>query len=90
LANLLEDRIHVPYRLPLIPEGERVQKTAAAHHLPFTISGAGSTLLVLYSRDDPTEKEAFLKDIKAFLSADWRYLDLAVEKAGAHLQEVLL
>lgn len=90
LVELLQDKIHVPYRLPLIVGGSAVEEKAALHHLPFTISGAGSTLLVLYRRDAPKEKEAFLQEIKAILSPEWRFRDLALEKKGATLKEVLV
>jgi threonine synthase len=90
LEELLEDRLHVPYRLPLIEEGETVQKAAKDAHLPFTISGAGSSLLVLYRRDEPEKKEAFAKALKSLVKGEWRFLDLVEEKAGAQVKEVLL
>ena len=90
LLDLLSDRLHVPYRLPLIPEGEKIANLAKKYQLPFTISGAGSSLLVLYRVDDPRAKERFLSEVQSFLSKEWRYLELQVEKKGATIKRVLL
>jgi len=90
LEELMEDHLHVPYRLPLIEGGERVQKAAKEAHLPFTISGAGSSLLVLYRRDEAQKKDAFVGSLKSLLKGEWRYLDLIEEKNGAKVKEVLL
>lgn len=90
LEELMEDHLHVPYRLPLIEGGERVQKAAKEAHLPFTISGAGSSLLVLYRRDEAQKKDAFVGSLKSLLTGEWRYLDLIEEKNGAKVKKVLL
>ena len=82
--------LHVPYRLPLIPEGEKIADLAKKYQLPFTISGAGSSLLVLYRLDDLGAKERFLSEAQSFLSKEWGYLELQVEKKGATIKEVLL
>ena len=42
----LEDRLHMPYRLPLIPGGERaLQAAVEAGALGATVSGSGSTVI---------------------------------------------
>jgi threonine synthase len=87
LEELLLDRIHVPYRLPLIQGGEQVRDLAHHFHLPFTISGAGSSLLVLYKKEDQRSLAAFKekmgKDLPAF-----RLVDLIREKKGVSIREV--
>jgi threonine synthase len=90
LQDLLKDRLHVPYRLPLIEDGDLVRKAAEEAGFPFTISGAGSSLLVLYRKDDSAKKDALVKTLKRLLPASWRYLELSDEKSGASVKEVLL
>lgn len=90
LKDLLKDRLHVPYRLPLIHNGDLVQKAAEEAGLPFTISGAGSSLLVLYRKDDEAKKDVFVKMVASRLPQGWRYLELSEEKNGASVKEVLV
>ncbi|MFM7389558.1 MAG: homoserine kinase [Vampirovibrionales bacterium] len=47
---LQHDVVHEPYRLPLIPQGNEIQRTLAGVEgcLGVTVSGSGSTLLVVY------------------------------------------
>lgn len=46
IAYGLQDKLHVPYRIRLIPSGDRViQKAVEAGALGATISGSGSTLI---------------------------------------------
>jgi threonine synthase len=90
LKDLLKDRLHVPYRLPLIQNGDLVQKAAEEAGLPFTISGAGSSLLVLYRKDDEAKKDVFAKMVASRLPEGWRYLELSEEKNGASVKEVLV
>jgi threonine synthase len=88
LTEVLNDRLHVPYRLPLIEEGEIVQKIAGKYHLPFTISGAGSSLLILYSKRDETPLDNALKEMKASLSKNWVFKKLDFAEKGAVITEV--
>ena len=43
-----QDRMHQPYRLPLIPGMETILKLRAPGLLGCTLSGAGPAMLVLY------------------------------------------
>jgi len=88
LEELFHDRLHVPYRLALIAEGEKIQNIASKFHLPFTISGAGSSLLILYSRSAPEAKEAFLAEVKDSLTGVWVFRELAYEKNGTEIKGV--
>jgi threonine synthase len=90
LEELLRDRLHVPYRLSLIPEADKLQNIACKNHLPFTISGAGSSLLILYSLADEASLSSFLTEAKLALKATWRFEKLHPALQGAQLKEVFI
>jgi homoserine kinase len=46
----LEDRLHQPYRAPLVPGLEEVLRLRAPGLLGCTLSGAGPSILVFYER----------------------------------------
>ena len=53
------DRIHEPYRSPLIPDFERLQATSLeAGAATFLISGSGATMLAICDGDDSAERVA--------------------------------
>lgn len=85
LKASLEDKIHEPYRLKLIPEIEEIEKiikesNAIGHYL----SGAGSTImLILNSKDETTESE-IRKKIER-LSNSYSVMPLEIDKRGAFL-----
>lgn len=79
-----EDRLHQPYRLPLIPGGEKIisesiKLGAAAAY----ISGAGSTIMAVFKAD----KKAAESAAKAILSSEeffgWKYFILNADNSGA-------
>ncbi len=62
LAAGLEDKLHVPYRIKLIPSGAEVLKAAVdAGALGSTISGSGSTLVAFVTGDGDPVLEAMVK-----------------------------
>ncbi len=64
----LEDRIHVPYRLPLIPGASEVLANAKeAGAFGATISGSGPTMIAFTSRDQAEQVGEAMK--KGFVSA---------------------
>lgn len=81
----IEDKIHEPYRLKLIPEIEEIEKiieesNAIGHYL----SGAGSTImLILNSEDEITESE-IRKKIEC-LSNSYRVMPLEIDRRGAFI-----
>lgn len=85
LKASLEDKIHEPYRLKLIPEIGEIEKiikesNAIGHYL----SGAGSTImLILNSNDETTESEIRMK-LKG-LSNSYSVMPLEIDKRGAFL-----
>jgi homoserine kinase len=54
LNQVIDDRLHLPYRLPLIPGGQKALEAAyAAGASAVTISGAGPSLIA-FTQSDPT------------------------------------
>ena len=81
LALAMDDRLHQPYRAKLIDEYDQVRTLALQSGAAgFCISGAGPTLLSIYSQADfPGRMEAQL----AKLRNRWRVLKLEVDTQGA-------
>ncbi|MCQ2799616.1 MAG: threonine synthase [Bacilli bacterium] len=50
IKDAIQDKIHVPYRSTLIADYEKVKTLCDAFGLPMTISGSGSTLLIIYKQ----------------------------------------
>lgn len=81
IAHCLADRLHQPYRFPLIEESDALR--ALAHGLgcdAFCISGAGPTLLCI-TRDGTLANK--LAASAAGLKHHWLIQELAVDHSGA-------
>lgn len=81
IAHCLQDRLHQPYRFPLIAESDALR--SLAHDLgcdAFCISGAGPTLLCV-TRDSTLAER--LSASAAGLKHHWHIQELAVDHAGA-------
>lgn len=76
LINVMQDRLHQPYRLPLIPGAEQALKTAFSLGAPAALSGAGPSLV------------AFAKTIEAEKIAG--VLQTEFENAGVNSRRYLL
>lgn len=83
LRGLLEDKIHTPYRMKLIPDAEKVKAIAEKNGCAYAISGSGSTQLII-------TKDASV--IKAFesekYSVDYTFKCLDIDCCGATVTEV--
>lgn len=81
IAAAMNDRLHQPYRAPLIHEYEEVRSRALeCGALGFAISGAGPTLLCIY------QHEGFywrMKQAVRSLKHAWRVMPLPVDRVGA-------
>lgn len=88
LREALNDRIHQPYRIKLIHEGDTVFSHArSAGALGEYISGAGPTLIALYDKSDKaftSKMKDSLKSMKNF----WTLLDLEVCQEGATIEVI--
>lgn len=79
-----EDKLHQPYRLPLIPEGDRIiEESYKNGALAAYISGAGSTMMAIFQKDK-TETENIAKIILSSGDfAGWKYYILNADNSGA-------
>lgn len=87
-ANLkiaLQDKIHQPYRLGLIPEIEKIEQIISkSHALGYYLSGAGSTIMLVLKRDDEiSEKE--IREKLGKLSNVYELKALEIDKNGAFI-----
>ena len=81
IAHCLQDRLHQPYRFPLIEESDALR--SLAHDLgcdTFCISGAGPTLLCI-TRDGTLAER--LSASAVGLKHHWHIQELAVDHSGA-------
>ncbi|MBQ3501947.1 MAG: homoserine kinase, partial [Oscillospiraceae bacterium] len=83
LRTACDDKLHQPYRLPLIPGGaEIIEKSYKNGALAAYISGAGSTMMAIF--DCGNEKaEAIAEEILS--SGDfsgWKYFILNADNSG--------
>lgn len=81
----LEDKIHEPYRLKLIPEIGEIEKiikesNAIGHYL----SGAGSTIMLILKSEDETTESEIRKKLER-LSNSYLVMPLEIDKRGAFL-----
>ena len=79
-----EDRLHQPYRLPLIPGGsELIEKAYENGALSAFISGAGSTMMAIF--DCGKEKAAEIAEtiVSAEIFDGWKYHILTADNSGA-------
>ena len=85
LRVALDDKIHEPYRLKLIPEIDEIEKiiddsNALGHYL----SGAGSTIMVVLKADDNTSEEE-IKNKLDNLSNSYEVRLLDIDEKGAFI-----
>ena len=85
LKIALEDKIHEPYRLQLIPEIEKIDEIiensdAIGHYL----SGAGSTIMVILKSDDTTSESEIRNKLNK-LSNSYEVMQLDIDKKGAFI-----
>lgn len=76
LYEALNDKLHQPYRFPLINESDKFLEYAKEAKLPFVISGSGSTLLMLSNQPIKKSLEIIIVNNK------WQYLELRVDTLG--------
>lgn len=89
LAHACQDRIHQPYRMPLIAGGDTIATHLMAHGAAAVwISGSGPTLLSLHtgSVPDPCELRAGLD---AAMAEHWSFVRLEPDHQGIRVDEIL-
>lgn len=76
LRRAMRDRLHQPYRLPLIPGAQRLWDLAFDLGAAVCVSGAGPTLMCVH------DQESFLPKVRTLLPGGWQALDLQVDTQG--------
>lgn len=84
LFSAFDDHLHQPYRLPLIPGGEKIIcESCKLGALAAYISGSGSTMMAIFK----TDKETVESNVKQILSSGdfsgWKYFILNADNSGA-------
>jgi len=84
LTDLLQDRLHEPYRAKLVPGFYAVRKAArAAGAYAMTLSGAGPTLLAFTPASKARSVAAAMKKAFKRSGVECRTMDLRVDNQGA-------
>ena len=83
LEEGIQDVIHVPYRKKNIEEYSLFESLFKEEHLPFTISGSGSTMIGFYDKRKEKELAPFFEKIKTVKKKTTRLVFVEVVKKGA-------
>ena len=79
----MQDKLHVPYRIKLIPAGQEVLDAAvAAGALGSTISGSGSTLIAFATEREREIEEAMIETFAAHGISSFGHI-LKADNTGA-------
>ncbi|MCK9537314.1 MAG: homoserine kinase [Bacilli bacterium] len=81
LFYLLDDRLHQPYRLPLIKESQKFRHFSRQYKIPFWISGSGPTLMFVSKQNIVYLLESLPLDYK------WQFITLSVNHEGTRVEE---
>ena len=85
LKIALEDKIHEPYRLQLIPEIEKIDEIIEnSNAIGYYLSGAGSTIMVILKSDDTTSESEIRNKLNK-LSNSYEVMQLDIDKKGAFI-----
>ena len=80
LMAATEDRMHEPYRLPLMPASQAVHRDLRAAGIATTMSGAGPSLISLVPAAEVAEAEA---KAKTMVPDGWQVLTPGWDRSGA-------
>lgn len=79
-----DDRLHQPYRLPLIPGGEEIiSESVRMGALASFISGAGSTIMAIFMSDRKTVESTAKLILSSGDFSGWKYFILNADNSGA-------
>jgi len=80
LLSLMKDKMHQPFRFPLIKDADVFMRFAEEKRIPFCLSGSGSTLLMITKTNLIPELQ------KLAVTANWRFLELKPDIKGTTLE----
>ncbi|MDI6815707.1 MAG: homoserine kinase [Actinomycetota bacterium] len=83
LRDATEDRLHQPYRSPLVPGMDRVIEALSSYpDIGVALSGAGPSILSLIARSKETEYVGLIKGVLAELGQDYTAVSLEFDLEG--------
>lgn len=74
LYNMLDDKLHQPYRFKLIKDSDKYQSYSKENKIPFCISGSGSTMLFISNKSIKSDLEK--------INVEYQVLELKIDKEG--------
>jgi homoserine kinase len=83
LADAMDDRLHEPHRLKLMPETAGVHMEIKDAGLPVSLAGAGPSLLIIVPRPEAATRAEQIRRICRDREAGWRVFVSEWEPAGA-------
>ncbi len=83
LADAMDDRLHEPHRLGLMPETAAVHSALRAANLPAALAGAGPSLLIVVPRPEVAMRAEQVRRICRERNAGWRVFVSEWEPEGA-------
>ncbi len=86
LADAMEDRLHEPHRLRLMPETAAVHEQLRAAGVPVALAGAGPSLLVVAARPEASMRAEQVRRVCRARDAGWRVFVSEWEQQGARLE----
>jgi homoserine kinase len=83
LADAMNDRLHEPHRLQLMPESAEVHGELRSAGLPVAIAGAGPSLLVVVPRPEVAMRAEQIRRVCRARNSGWRVFVSEWESEGA-------
>jgi homoserine kinase len=83
LADAMDDRLHEPHRLRLMPETAAVHAELRAAGLPVALAGAGPSLLLIVPRPESATRAEQIRRVCRERNAGWRVFVSEWEPDGA-------
>lgn len=83
LADAMEDRLHEPHRLKLMPETAAVHEHLRKSGLPVALAGAGPSLLAIVPRPEAATRAEQIRRVCRERRAGWRVFVSEWEPEGA-------
>mgnify|MGYP003484294628 CR=1 FL=1 len=78
-----EDKLHQPFRLPLIPGGEKIIENSYENGaLAAYISGAGSTMMAIFDCGNKKTEEIAKEILSSADFSGWKYFILNADNSG--------
>jgi homoserine kinase len=84
LADAMDDRLHEPHRLKLMPETAAVHAELKEAGLPVSLAGAGPSLLIVVPRPESATRAEQVRRICRTRNAGWRVFVSEWEPEGAN------